>query len=69
MPVNEEEKDQDPTERKVSQKLASYTMPKLMLKDFPRGVGEEEDGIGLKKPQQIIDREDNYMTRRLNIII
>jgi splicing factor 3B subunit 1 len=69
MTVNEKEMDQDPTEREVSQKLASYTMPKLNLKDLPRGVGKEEDGIGLKKPQWIIDREDDYRKRRLNIII
>jgi splicing factor 3B subunit 1 len=39
------------------------------LKDLPRGVGEEEDGIRLKKPQQIIDREYDYKKRRLNKII
>jgi splicing factor 3B subunit 1 len=66
MTVKEKETDQDPTEREVSQKLALYTMPKLNLKDFPRGVGEKEDGVGLKKPQQIIDREDDYRKRRLN---
>jgi hypothetical protein len=36
-----------------------HIWPKLMLKYFPRGIGEEEDNIGLKKPQRIIDIEDN----------
>jgi splicing factor 3B subunit 1 len=49
--------------------LASYTVPKLNLKDLPRGVGKEEDGIGLKKSQWIIDKEDDYRKRRLNRII
>jgi len=44
-------------------------MPKLNLNDLPRGIGEEEDSIWLKKPQWIIDREENYMKRRLNKII
>jgi hypothetical protein len=63
--VNEKEMDKDPTEREVSHKLASYTMPKWNLKDLPRGVGEEENGIELKKNQWIIDREDNYRKKRL----
>jgi hypothetical protein len=49
--------------------LASYTIPKLMMKDFPRGIVKEDNGIELKKPQHIIDREDDYRTRKLNIII
>jgi hypothetical protein len=49
MIVNEKESDQDPTKREVAWKLVSYTAPKLNLKDLLRGVGEEEDGIGLKK--------------------
>jgi len=44
-------------------------MPKLNLKDLPRGVGKEEDGFGLKKSQWIIDKEGNYRNRRLNRII
>jgi splicing factor 3B subunit 1 len=49
--------------------LASYTTPTLNLKDSPRGVGTKEDGIRLKNPQHIIDREDDYRKRRLNKII
>jgi hypothetical protein len=52
MTINDKEMDQDPTEREVSHKLALYTTTKLNLKDLPRGIGEEEDGIRLKKPHQ-----------------
>ena len=45
-------------------KLASYTVPKLVPKDFLSGVGGEEDDIRLKKPQQIINREDDYRKMR-----
>jgi hypothetical protein len=65
MTVNEKEMDQDHTEREVTWKLASYTMPKLTLKDLLRGIGEEEDDIKLKKPQQIVNKEEDYMKRRL----
>jgi splicing factor 3B subunit 1 len=68
MIVNEKESDQIPLKEKLP-KLASYTVPKLNLKDLPRGIGKEEDGIGLKKSQQIIDKEDDYRKRRLNRII
>jgi hypothetical protein len=66
MTVKEKETDQDPTEREVSQKLASYTTPKLNLKNFPKAIGEKEDGVVLKQPQQSIAREDDYRKRRLN---
>jgi hypothetical protein len=65
MTTKEKEPDQDPTEREVAQKLASYPVPKLNLKEIPRDVGKEEDGIRLKKPQRIIDREDDYRKRCL----
>lgn len=69
IPVNEEEDEQDPTEREVARKLASYTAPKSVLLDLPRGSESTEDDFGFKKPQRIIDREDDYRKRRLNRII
>eukprot|EP01018_Ginkgo_biloba_P035429 Gb_20157 [translate_table: standard] len=71
IPVNnDEEEDQDATEREVARKLASYTAPKSLLKDLPRGGGgDDDDDFGFKKPQRIIDREDDYRKRRLNRII
>ncbi|XP_011620713.1 splicing factor 3B subunit 1 [Amborella trichopoda] len=68
IPVNEdEEENQDVGERAVARKLASYTAPKSVLNEVPKG-GEEDD-VGFKKPQRIIDREDDYRRRRLNRII
>eukprot|EP01018_Ginkgo_biloba_P035221 Gb_14294 [translate_table: standard] len=70
IPVNnEDEEDQDAAEREVARKLASYTAPKSVLKDLPRGGGDDDDDFGFKKPQRIIDREDDYRKRRLNRII
>ena len=68
IPVNEEEDEQDATEREVARKLASYTAPKSILSDLPRGEAADDD-FGFKKPQKIIDREDDYRKRRLNRII
>lgn len=68
IPVNEEEDEQDPTEREVARKLASYTAPKSVLSDVPKS-GSGDDDFGFKKPQKIIDREDDYRKRRLNRII
>jgi hypothetical protein len=39
-------------------------MPKLNQKELSRSIGEKEDGIKLKKPQQIINREDDYRKMR-----
>ncbi|RWR75897.1 splicing factor 3B subunit 1 [Cinnamomum micranthum f. kanehirae] len=69
IPVNEDEEDQDVGEREVARKLASYTAPKSVMKDLPRGMGGDDDDLGFKKPQKIIDREDDYRRRRLNQII
>ncbi|XXG52688.1 hypothetical protein AAC387_Pa03g0947 [Persea americana] len=70
IPVNEDEEDQDVGEREVARRLASYTAPKSVMKDLPRGMGGgEDDDLGFKKPQKIIDREDDYRRRRLNQII
>ncbi len=69
IPVNEDEEEaQDPTEREVARKLASYTAPKSVLADLPRGEVTDEQ-LGFKKPQRIIDREDDYRKKRLNRII
>ncbi|KAJ7233301.1 hypothetical protein O6H91_16G028400 [Diphasiastrum complanatum] len=68
IPVNEEDEDQDLAERAVAKKLASYTAPKAFLSEMPRGEATDDD-LGFKKPQRIIDREDDYRKRRLNRII
>ncbi|CAI5501633.1 unnamed protein product [Closterium sp. Naga37s-1] len=68
IPVMEDEEEQDATEREVARKLASYTAPKELLHELPRGEAEEEPA-GFKKPSRIIDREDDYRRRRLNRII
>ncbi|KAL2628794.1 hypothetical protein R1flu_013480 [Riccia fluitans] len=65
IPVDEEEDEpQNPLERVVAKKLASYTAPKSVLKDLPRGEVTDE-ALGFRKPQRIIDREDDYRKRRL----
>ncbi|MCO5608132.1 hypothetical protein L7F22_062338 [Adiantum nelumboides] len=68
IPVNEEEDEQDPTEREFARKLASYTAPKYVLNEVPKGESADNDLV-FKKPQKIIDREDDYRKRRLNRII
>ncbi|CAM6094939.1 unnamed protein product [Calypogeia fissa] len=66
IPANDLEEDvQDPMEREVAKKLASYTASKEVLADLPRGEVTDED-LGFKKPQRIIDREDDYRKQRLN---
>jgi hypothetical protein len=67
--LNEKKTDRDPIERKFSRKLALCTVSILNLKDLPSCVGEEEDGIRLKKPQWIIDKEYDYRKRWNNIIM
>ncbi|KAK3414130.1 hypothetical protein EUGRSUZ_I02637 [Eucalyptus grandis] len=71
IPVNEEEDNLEGMDSEVARKLASYTAPKSLLKEMPRGSGEEDDAgmAGFKKPQRIIDREDDYRKRRLNRVI
>ncbi|KAL7197806.1 hypothetical protein ACSBR2_020347 [Camellia fascicularis] len=68
IPVNDEEENFDAMDSEVARKLASYTAPKSILKDMPRGVDEDES-MGFKKPSRIIDREDEYRRRRLNRVI
>ncbi|KAL3686845.1 hypothetical protein R1sor_013154 [Riccia sorocarpa] len=64
--VNEEEDEerQDALERVVVKRMASYTAPKSVLTDVPRGEATDE-ALGFRKPQRIIDREDDYRKRRL----
>ena len=40
--ANEDEEEQDAMEREVSRKLASYTAPKSVLNDLPRGEVTDE---------------------------
>ena len=58
IPVNEEEDEQDATEREVARKLASYTAPKSILSDLPRGEAADDD-FGFKKAQKMIQRKKN----------
>ncbi|XP_050264513.1 uncharacterized protein LOC126708689 [Quercus robur] len=70
IPVNEDEDNLDSLmDNEVARKLASYTAPKSLLKEMPRGSDENDDVSGFKKPQRIIDREDDYRKRRLNRVI
>ncbi|XP_058207077.1 uncharacterized protein LOC131320393 [Rhododendron vialii] len=69
IPVNDEEENLDAMDSEVARKLASYTAPKSILKDMPRGTGEDLDEAGFKRPQRIVDREDDYRRRRLNRVI
>ncbi|CAN1139501.1 Splicing factor 3B subunit 1 [Linum perenne] len=67
IPVNDDE-DNDIADNEVARKLASYTAPKSLLKEMPRGGDDDDDG-GFKKPSRIIDREDDYRKRRLNRVM
>lgn len=55
---------QDERAEGMARKLASYTAPKQILEDLPRGDVVEDD-LGFKKPSRIADREDEYRKRRL----
>ncbi|KAL5548011.1 hypothetical protein UlMin_003242 [Ulmus minor] len=71
IPVTDDDENLDAMDNEVARKLASYTAPKSLMKEMPRG-GDDEDGggdLGFKKSQRIIDREDPYRLRRLNRII
>ncbi|RVX04900.1 Splicing factor 3B subunit 1 [Vitis vinifera] len=63
IPVNDEEENVDAMDPGLGRRLPSYTAPASLLKEMPRG-GVEEDDMGFKKPQRIIDREDDYRRRR-----
>ncbi|CAI0410036.1 unnamed protein product [Linum tenue] len=64
IPVNDDD-DNDIGDNEAPRRLPSYTAPKSLLKEMPRGGDDEDDG-GFKKPSRIIDREDDYRRRRLN---
>ncbi|KAK7412454.1 hypothetical protein VNO78_03916 [Psophocarpus tetragonolobus] len=68
IPANEDDENLDAIDNEVARKLASYTAPKSLLKDMPSAPDSDND-IGFRKPQRIIDREDDYRRRRLNQII
>ncbi|KAK6911170.1 Splicing factor 3B subunit 1 [Dillenia turbinata] len=67
IPVNDEEDRMDSMNSELANKMRMYTAPSSLLKAVPRG--EEEEEVGFKKPQRIIDREDDYRRRRLNQVI
>ncbi|KAL2340581.1 hypothetical protein Fmac_008521 [Flemingia macrophylla] len=68
IPANEDDENLDAIDNEVARKLASYTAPKSLLKDMPSAPESDAD-VGFRKPQRIIDREDDYRRRRLNQII
>lgn len=68
IPVNEDEENLDTVDSQVPRRLASYTAPKSIMNDMPRG-GDDDEALGFKKPQKIIEREDDYRRRRLNRVI
>ncbi|KAK7306536.1 hypothetical protein VNO77_44483 [Canavalia gladiata] len=68
IPANEDDDNIDAMDNEVARKLASYTAPKSLMKDMPSSADSDAD-MGFRKPQRIIDREDDYRRRRLNQII
>lgn len=70
IPVNDDDdNNHDTIESGIGRRMASFTAPKSLLKEMPRGVGDEDEGLGFKKPSRIIDREDDYRKRRLNRVL
>ncbi|XP_062024324.1 uncharacterized protein LOC133740394 [Rosa rugosa] len=70
IPVNDEDENLDPMDNDVVRRMASYTAPKSLLNDMPRGGdADDDDASGMPKSKKIIDREDDYRRRRLNRII
>ena len=67
IPVTEDDEDQESDVSDIARRMASYTGPKVR-ELIPRGSDADED-LGFKKPQRIIDREDDYRRRRLQQII
>lgn len=69
IPVNDEDDEGDVNQLDInSRRRATYTAPKSVLEDIPRGDVADDD-LGFKRPQKIIDREDEYRRRRLDRII
>ncbi|XP_024533099.1 splicing factor 3B subunit 1 [Selaginella moellendorffii] len=66
--TTEEEEDQDGNEREKQvsasrRQLSSYTAPKSVLAEMPRGEVTDEE-LGFRKPQPIAAREDDYRKSR-----
>ncbi|KAL1289582.1 hypothetical protein HN51_057994 [Arachis hypogaea] len=68
IPANEDEENIDAMDNEVHRKLPSYTAPKSLLKEMPGG-DDSDAGLGLRKPQKIIDREGEYHQKRLKQVI
>ncbi|MQL80588.1 hypothetical protein Taro_013023 [Colocasia esculenta] len=67
IPVNEDDEEQEADGRDAARRMASFTGPKV--KDLVPKGSESEADLGFRKPQRIIDREDDYRRRRLQQII
>lgn len=63
IPATDDDENLDAVENDIARKMASYTAPKSLLKEMPRG-GDADEDVGFRK-QKIIDREDDYRRRRL----
>eukprot|EP00884_Botryococcus_braunii_P022437 jgi/Botrbrau1/8878/Bobra.50_2s0033.1 len=57
----------DEQEQALARKLKSFTAPKELLQKLP--VEDASEGDGFKRPNKIIDREDDYRRRRLERMI
>ncbi|XP_004485595.1 uncharacterized protein [Cicer arietinum] len=68
IPANEDEENPDAMENEAVRKISSITGHKSVLKDIPSADNDAADS-GFRKPQRIIDREDDYRRRRLNQIL
>lgn len=60
IPVNDEKKNLERMDSEVARKLDSYTVPKSVLENVPRGTGEDLDEVGLGRPQRSFFRADEY---------
>ncbi|CAI8610927.1 unnamed protein product [Vicia faba] len=67
IPATEYDENLD-ADNEAARRMPSYTAPKSVLKHMPSVANDSED-IGFRKPQRIIDREDDYRIRRLNQIL
>ncbi|KAK2997810.1 hypothetical protein RJ639_024937 [Escallonia herrerae] len=68
IPVDEDDDTLDAKESEIVKKMSSFTAPKSVFKDRPRG-GDDDEALGFPKSQKIIDREDLYRRRRLDRVI
>ncbi|XP_078446636.1 splicing factor [Wolffia australiana] len=67
IPVTEDDDEPDSDVSEIARRMASYTGPKV--KDLVLRGPDTDNELGFKKPQRIIDREDDYRRRRLQQII